>query len=513
MDELESRIEKSEAALNKYRRERGILAFTLDDKDQMINARMTELNRDMVQAEAERIALEADVQTINNKNYDSLPAVVNSTLIQNLAEESSKLEGQYANLANQFTPDYPQVAQLRAQVKQVRQREQQEVARVVESIKAKFQSALEREKQLRNGFEEETTRVMALKDASLQDVVLAREVDTNRELYQSVLERIKLLGLANESQITNVSIVDPAEMSISPSSPKKKLSLIISGFLAMLVGIGFAFVKEGTDSGLKTSDEVQSYLQQPNLATVLHVSDVNTRDAESKGRLLQGHNATQEHAMLPGRGMFAAAGEAYRAVRTGILLSRAESPPKSILFTSAIAGEGKSLTAINCAIVFAQMFDRVLLIDADLRRPRCHEILGCDPHPGLTEVLTGLHKMEGAIQPSGLKGLFLLSAGLTPPNPSELLGSKKMREILTFATSEYEHVLIDSPPTLPVSDSVVLSTLVDGVIVIANAQTAKVLVRDACARLVNVGAKILGIVLNDVDPTQRSSYAPYNLYR
>jgi capsular exopolysaccharide synthesis family protein len=212
--------------------------------------------------------------------------------------------------------------------------------------------------------------------------------------------------------------------------------------------------------------------------------------------------------------MFAVAGEAYRAIRTGILLSRSEKPPQTILFTSGTAGEGKSLTAINTAIVFAQMRDRVLLIDADLRRPRCHEILGCDAHPGLTETLTGLQDLEDVIQPTGVKGLFLLSAGLTPPNPSELLASKKMREVLSILASSYEHILIDSAPILPVSDSVVLSTLVDGVIVVANAQTPKMLVREGCARLLHIGAKIFGIVLNDVDPQQRTTYAPYHhLYR
>jgi len=159
--------------------------------------------------------------------------------------------------------------------------------------------------------------------------------------------------------------------------------------------------------------------------------------------------------------------------------------------------------------MFAQVDERVLLIDADLRRARCHEILGRDVHPGLTEVLVGLQELDKAIQTTSSKGLFFLSAGITPPNPSELLGSHKMRSILAAAASSFDHVLIDSPPILPVSDSVVLSTLVDGVVMVVSAQTAKNLVRDACARLIYVGSKMLGVVLNNVDPEQRSSYAQY----
>ena len=514
LDELESRIEKSEAALNKYRQERGILAFSLDDKDQMISARMAELNRDLVQAEAERIALEADVQTIKSSNYDALPAVVESHLIQQLKEESSKLEGEYASLSNQFTPDYPPVAQLRAQLREVRQQERDEIAKVVESIQAKYRSAFERENELRTSFEQEKAHVMSLKDASLQDVILAREVDTNRTLYQSVLERIKILGLASESQVTNISVVDPAEMPISPSSPKKKLTLVFSGFLSLLIGIGVIYVKEASDSGLKTSDQAQDYLQFPTLATVLHISNPSAPELPAKELLLRGFDGKHDHdkvRALPSQGMFAAAAESYRAVRTGILMSRSEKPPQTILFTSGAAGEGKSLTAVNSAVVFAQVLDRVLLIDADLRRPMCHDILGCDPHPGLTETLTGLVDLDDAIQPTGVKGLFLLSAGLTPPNPSELLASKRMREILESLAHSFEYVLIDSAPILPVSDSVVLSALVDGVIIIANAKTPKTLVREGCARLTSVGGKILGVVLNDADPNQRS-YAPYYRY-
>jgi capsular exopolysaccharide synthesis family protein len=503
--ELEKRIEKSEADLNNYRRARGILNLSLDEKDEIVSQRLTQLNHNLVDAEAQRIALQADVETIRNNDYDELPAVVSSVLIQNLKAESTRLQGQYANLANQFTPDFPQVAQLRAQVDEVKRREQREINEVVNSIKSKYRSALNRETELRQDFEQEKAHAMSLKDASLREVILTREVDTNRALYQSVLERIKVLGLASESQVTNVSVIDPAETPLIPSSPKKKLSLVLSGFLALLVGIATAFMIARSDNALKTSDDVQRYLGLPNLATVVHIASDN-QPALSARKFLSlpwknghkpGEYATPQ--LPPTWSPFAAASEAYRAIRTGILLSRAEKPPRTILFSSATAGEGKSFTVINSAIVFAQMLDRVLLIDADLRRPRCHEILNRNEHPGLTEVLTGSKKLEAAIQPTGVNGLHLLSAGELPPNPTELLGSKKMAEVLAAAASSYQHVLIDSAPLLPVSDSVILSTLVEGVVLVASGQTARPLVRSACSRLAQVGAEILGVVLNNID--------------
>jgi succinoglycan biosynthesis transport protein ExoP len=513
LSELESRTEHSEAALNSYRRERGIVEFSLDNKNQMINDELADRNRRVLEAEATRIGLEADLQTIKNRDYDSLPAVIDNELIQRLKEQSASLEGQYANLSNQYTPDYPPVAQLNAQLHDVQAREQAEVEKVVESIETRYNMAVERETELRRQLEQEKARAMALKDASLREAVLERDVQTNRTLYQSILERMKTLDVASESQMTNVTLVDPAETPRSPSSPKPTLTLVVSGFLALLSGLGIAFILEASDKGLKSADEVQSYLQLPNLASVVHFAVPNETDARSIKLLAERFDGADRllvagNAPISSRSLFAL-NEAYRAIRTGIVLSQSQRAPRTILFSSAIGGEGKSWTATNCAILFAQLHGRVLLIDADLRRARCHEILGSDRGPGLTEVLTGSQKLDQAIRSTELRGLFFLSAGQTPPNPTELLASQRMREILTAVISSYDHVLIDSPPILPVSDSVVLSTLVDGVIVVASAQTAKTLVRDACGRLMYVGSKMLGVVLTKVDPKRGREHLPY----
>jgi polysaccharide biosynthesis transport protein len=526
LDELEKRTEKSEAALNDYRRARGIVAFSLDDKDAMVSDRITALNKGLVAAEETRIGLQADVESIKNNNYDSLPAVVNNLLIQNLKVQAAQLEGRYANLANEATLNYPPLAQLHAQLRRVQEREKQEIERVVSSIRTRYSSALERENELKKDLENEKSTVMTLKDASLQDVVLAREVETNRALYQSVLERIKVLGVSSEAQVTNVSIVDKAETPLTPSSPKKRLSLLLSGFLALLVGFGAVLVIETTDSALKSAEEVYSFLRLPTLATVVRFSGPNDRRMVANDLLtmhLSTNGSRQVPALTnganviaknePASGLFAIANEAYRAVRTALLLSRSERPPKNILFSSAMPGEGKSVTAVNTAIAFAHLMDRVLLVDADLRRPRCHVLLDQEERPGLTEVLAGFSDLEDVVQPTPIKGLYFLGAGATPPNPSELLGSQKMREVLASLGNSFKHVLIDSAPILPVSDTVVLSTLVDGVVIVSGVRTAKKFVRDACARLFGVGSsKILGVVLNNVNPQMQQYYAPY-LYR
>ncbi|MBV8453816.1 MAG: GumC family protein, partial [Deltaproteobacteria bacterium] len=202
--QLEKRIEKSESALNDYRRQRGIPNFSLDDKDQTVGERLTALDRAWIAAKTDRIALQAEVNTIKDDNYDSLSAVVNSILIQKLKAEESRLAGQYASLTNRYTSNYAPVAQLHAQLLEVQGHERAEIKKVVESIDSQFRAATEKEDGLRREFEDEQARLRALNDASLRDVVLAREVDTNRALYRDVLERMKVLGMARESQVTNI---------------------------------------------------------------------------------------------------------------------------------------------------------------------------------------------------------------------------------------------------------------------------------------------------------------------
>jgi capsular exopolysaccharide synthesis family protein len=533
LGQLEHRLEKSEAALNQYRQERGIVAFALDDKDRLVSERIAEINKDMVEAQERRIGLQAEVETIKNNDYEAIPEVVNNSLIQNLKAELSRLQGQYANLSNEYTKDYPEVSRLEAQIDQVQRHERHEIERVVASIKGQYNTALDREDALNRQLEQEKSRAMSLNNASLRDAVLVREVDTNRELYRDVLERFKLLGVASEARISNVSIVDTATVSHYPSSPKKKLSLVLAGFLSVLAGISLAFLIDMWDKGLKTADELEQFLRLPVLASVLRFSGKVERKLISDwspARLVSSRGNAEEingvrqladnrdfvRPANNGNGSaekaFSASVEAYRTIRTRILLSRPDSPPKTILFTSPISGEGKTAIAVNTAVAFASLHERVLLIDGDLRRGRCHEIMNRRASPGLTEVLSGLSPVEDAIQPTAVNGLFVLCAGASSPNPSELLGSKKMAELFGYLASRYRYVLVDSAPVLPVSDSVLLSTLVDAVVLVAGRHTPRQIVRLGCGRLACIGARIIGAVLNSVELEHEPYYTHYMRY-
>jgi polysaccharide biosynthesis transport protein len=269
------------------------------------------------------------------------------------------------------------------------------------------------------------------------------------------------------------------------------------------------------DNSLKSPEEVERYLRLPNLGVVPDFFSLDWRRYAPQRFL---HAAPQmptslasgkELALVPPHHSFSMIAEAYRTLRTAILLSRAGEPPKTVLFTSGIHGEGKTVTVVNTAIIFAQMGVRVLVIDADLRRPGCHQVLGLENELGLSEVLTGQRALTEAIRPTGIRGLFLLSAGSIPPNPAELVGSKKMQETVTALQEQYDHILIDSPPVMQLSDAVLLSTMVDGVVlVVSNQETPKYVVREACSRLNYARAKILGVMLNRVN-LRSGDYAYY----
>jgi capsular exopolysaccharide synthesis family protein len=349
----------------------------------------------------------------------------------------------------------------------------------------------------------------------VQYAILAREVDTNRQLYDSVLQRMKEMGVAAELRASNVSIIDKAELPHTPSRPKKLQSLLLSALVALIGGVSLAFLLESLDNTLKTPEEVEHYLRLPNLGILPDfVSSEWQRYAPQKllalpPRLPRSLASGKEPELVVSHHSFSVVKEAFRTLRTAILLSRAGASPKTILFTSGIHGEGKTVTVLNSAMAFAEMGVPVLVIDADLRRPNCHRLLWMENGLGLTEVLTGQTNPMEVIRPTGINHLFLLSAGSLPPNPAELVGSKKMQETVASLREQYDYILIDSPPVIQVSDALLLSTIVDGVVLVVSSQeTPKYVVREARSRLSYARAKILGVTLNRVN-LRRGDYAYY----
>lgn len=500
--DLKDRLEKSEIALNAYRREKGIVS--LDERENIVVERLSDLNRRLSEAEAERITREADVKLIQRRDYDSLPGVANNSLIQSIKGQLAEIERQHAETASQFKPTYPAVEQIQAQVREMRARLGREVQRVVSSIESAFLAAADRENELRKKMDEQKAETLKLKDAAVQYAILQRETDANRQLYDSILQRMKEIGVSGAAQASNVSVIDEAPPPRVPSAPKKRQALLVALLGGLGIGVAFVLGRAYLDSSISGPEDVERYLRLPSLGVVPDFDMLPDQLAAEPGK--KAHPRIG-HAKLPeakdlvlARSSFSVVTESYRTLRTAILFSQPGAPPQSILFTSAMDGEGKTTSALNMAIVFAKLGARVLIIDADLRRAACHERLGLGNLFGLTDLITGQRHFDEVVQKTPVEGLSLISAGAHAPNPTELLGSRAMAGLLATAAEKFDYVVLDSPPVMAVNDAVVLSPLVDGVVLVVKSRhmPRKILQR-AEARLAQTRAKILGVLLNRMD--------------
>lgn len=514
--EIKQRVEESEAALNSYRHSKGIMSFAIDDKDQIAETRLAALTTAMTEAETDRIRLEAEMQLVRAGDYASLPPVINNLMIETLKPQIDLLASQYASMASHFTDRWPDLAKLKAQLSESRARLNEEVANVTKGIVREYQASLNRERTLHHAVDQEKERDLEHNDAALQDAVLEREVETNRKLYEDVLKRMQEMGVAEQAPLSNQNIVTAATTPRFPSEPKVLKTLSITGLIASLGGLVLAFFLEQSDHRFKDVEEIERALQLPRLAVVPDY--LKLRPGLSRIRPLHDPiDGRPPHELMSFSTVYSANyTEPYRMIRVALLFSRAGGSPKSILFTSAIPQEGKTLTASNTALVAARMGSRTVLVDADLRRPQCHRLFSTESAAGLSDVLAGQSALASATN-SPLANLTLLCAGSSTPNPSALLVSSHMRGLLEVLSGQHDCVIVDSAPVMSASDTTALATMVDGVVLVIGENTPRQAVLESYARLIHAGAHMLGFVFNRVDfnrPQHRShkQYYRYHNY-
>jgi succinoglycan biosynthesis transport protein ExoP len=512
--ELKERVEHSEASLNNYRRDKGIIS--LDDKENIVVNRLVDLNKRLTEAEAERISLQAQVQTIQKNKFDALPVITSSPVIQGMKQQIAKYEAEYASLAKEFKPGYPPLDNLKVRLDETRQHLRDEIRNEVKGIESAYTVAKNKEAELRSQMNEQKQATLNLKDSAVQYAILAREVDTNRQLYDSVLQRIKEMGVAAQIRNSNIYVMEKAQPPLWPSYPSKRRGLLLGLCLGLTAGIGLAFLLEQMDSTFRSVEEAERYVSLPSLGVVPDFARVDGRQSGYVSQLVQsaklelpfGAPDAPKTDLVLAHHPHSVVFEAYRTLRSALLLSQAGDPPRTILMTSATRGEGKTTSLVNTAIVFAQMGVRVLVIDADLRRPRCHHLLKVENTVGLAEVLAGQLEPKSALQSTAAENLFFICSGATPPNPAELLGSNRMHQILNELRDEFEFIFIDSSPVMAVSDAILLSTMVEGVVLVVNGKTPKQTVRTTRTRLNTRHTKVLGMLLNRID-MREGGYANY----
>lgn len=517
--DLQMKVETSQEKLVRYQKEHEIVGT--DEKQNITMEKLDELNKEYTAAQTDRMDKEARYRMIQSGDPDSIAASAAgladgtsgspsaSMLLGTLRAKQADLKIQTADLSTQFGPSYPKLTQLNNQLKEVNAQIQDELKKVVSRVRGDYNTALQRESMLHDALEAQKQEANKLNESAIEYSLLKRDVDTNRQLYEGLLQKMKEAGVSAGLKSNNFRIVDSARPPQSPIEPNIPRNLMFAVVLGLATGIGMAFVLEGLDNTVRTTEQAQTISGLASLG-MIPLGSKAAREGPNPKRLVIAASKEAVELVTQVRPQSQMA-ESYRALRTSLLLSNLGAPPKIVLFTSALPQEGKTTTSINTAVVLAQKGVRVLLIDADLRRPSIHKTLGMGPHSGLSNVLTGSTTLDKAITPTTLlPNLFVLPAGTPPPNPAELLASSNMKDVLGRLSEEYDHIVIDSPPTLSVTDAVVLSPRADAVVlVIRSGQTTKQALRRSRDVLMQVNAKLVGVLLNAVDLSSPDYYYYY----
>ncbi|HLW85848.1 MAG TPA: polysaccharide biosynthesis tyrosine autokinase [Candidatus Sulfotelmatobacter sp.] len=516
--DLQMKVETSQEKLVRYQKEHEILG--IDEKQNITTAKLDELNKVLTSAESERMDKEAFYRLMESGDPDAIAssagglesdagAQSESQLLDSLRTRQADLKIQVADLNTQFGPSYPKVVQLNNQLKEIDNQLVGEMKKIAGKVRGQYLTALRREGMLRDALEKQKQEANKLNESAIEYSLLKRDLETNRQLYEGLLEKLKEAGISAGLKSSNFQIVNSARAPTSPVEPNVPRNLGFAFVLGLTSGVGLAFLLEGLDNTVRTTEQAQLISGLPPLGMIPLGSKTAREGGPSKRLMLASSNESVE--LITHVRPQSQMAESYRALRTSLLLSHLGAPPKVIMVTSALPQEGKSTTSINCAVVLAQKGVRVLLVDCDLRRPSIHKTLGMGPRSGLSNVLTGSATLKQAITVAPtLPNLDVLPAGTPPPNPAELLASPNMRDVLEELRQQYDHIVLDTPPTLSVTDAVVLSPRADAIVlVIRSGSTTKQALRRSRDILMQVNARVSGVLLNAVDLSSPDYYYYY----
>ncbi len=518
MEEAREKLEASEEKLNQFLKARNILFITPDkvgERQDLITQQLITLSDALLKARGDRIARESLIHQALNQEANSIPAVLQSPLIAKLKEELVTLEGEYRKIGQIFKPEYPRMLRLAENIAEVRRQLREEVRRVVEALDADYRAALRNERALEQAVDEHRRLAQRFGDQVAEYNLLRREVDTIRDLYTSLLTRLKETQVSAALFTSNISIVDRAEIPLAPSKPRKGLNLILAIVIGLFGGVGLAFFLEYLDTNIKDPKEVETVLQVPILGVVPSRAALEGRRARRQRQLAEGGGKGLPFALMAQTEKASVLAETFRNVRTSLLYSAPDHPPKTLLVTSLQTEDGKTSLATNLAITLAQLgIGEVLLVDGDMRRPDLHEILRVPQVPGLSTFLTGQAELPAVLKPTMVQNLYIIPAGRTPLNPAELMASRRLGQALEVLGERFAHIVFDSPPLFGVSDAMILAPRVEGVIlVLRHGQASRDAAQRAVRLLASVRARLLGVVLNDVNiGAGGAAYGYYGYY-
>ena len=521
--DLKNRVTAAEQQLATYAANNKIFAVG-DATAQITNSRQIEsLSSLLAEATGRRIKTESLLAEVQNKKVEDL-SVTDDEGTRQLRTSLQQAQSEYATLGSKVTPAHPSMIELKAKIDSLKQAIADDRRRAVRTIQTQFANEKSAETRLKAQIDGEKGLAQDMSKQLIQYNVLAKEASSLRDLYQAVLKQVKEIEISASSAASNVFITDYASLPSSPSAPKTNLIVTLFAILGIALGLIIALVLEAFDTTLKSTEDVQGALdlpllgaipefdegrdlltseQRPKLPDLENLSDSTLRkDSDVEAPTPR---STQTPKIMSVAAPNDIVSEALRTIRAGILLSSADHPPRVIMITSAMKGEGKTTVLYNLAATLAQASHKTIMIDGDLRERGLTKLFCRDQTPagvGLSDYLAGQAELAQVVRPTPVGGLDILPAGNRAPNPAELLSSTAMRDLIADLCDAYDFVLVDSPPILPVADGLTLSRAVDSVVLVVRSRTTeRDLAQESRRRLLRVNARILGVVLNDLDIT------------
>jgi polysaccharide biosynthesis transport protein len=515
LDELKIKVKNSEDARLDYERKNQI--WELDDKQNLTTQRLSEISRQLIEAQGERMRKQSLFEFAKAGDADLVPQIRDNATVQDLLHKRGDLNAQYTEAINQYGPNFPKVLRLQSQLKEIDQSLDREKRAVVTRLGSEYHEAQQREALLVRTLDQQKAEANLMSGRMVQYNILKRDAEADKALYDGLLTKLKEAGISAALQSSNIRVVDPAMIPSFPSRPAKARNVALAFLVGLVGGIGLAILREYMDNTVKTPDDIETLARLPSLAVVPEFEDFNGNGRRRKilsEALGNGHSRQVELVAqhLPKSQM----SEAFRALRTALLLSQAGHPPQVILVTSALPREGKTTVAANLAVTLAQLGDRTLLIDADLRKPGVGRLLNMNggKHAGLSSYLAGVSSLDlVTVQHPSIANLSAIPTGPLPPNPADLLSSHRLADAITQLRAKFKFIVIDTPPVMAATDAVILSVKADGVVlVVRSGETPKEAFTRTRDLLVSVNCRLLGVVLNAVNSSAHDYYYSYRYY-
>jgi succinoglycan biosynthesis transport protein ExoP len=517
--ELQQQIRTDEEKLVNYAKNNQIIS--LDASQNTVVERLAGLNKQLLEAENERILAESQYNAAKAPGKASALADVDAKQADDIEGKIADFRQKRAQLLVDATEEAPevkeidqQIGELDRQLKDIRNRKSNTI---LTNLETAYRQTLAREQELRKSFEKQRGETLTQNEAAINYRIIQQEIETNKTLLDNLLQRSKENDVIMASKPNNIFVVDLAIAPEGPIGPNRTRTVFIALFLSLGLGVGFALLLEYLDDTVHSTEEVERLLHLPALAVIPSALGNGKRKllAGPGGLQKRNGNPAENPELLMNVDSRSPLAEAYRHLRTSVLLSTAGRAPRSLLVTSSLPGEGKTTTAVNTAVSLAQTGASVVIIDADMRRPRLRSIFNLTERAGLSSILSNeLPEAEvlALVSSEPNTGLNVLTAGPIPPNPAELLGSDQMRRLLLILQSKFSHVVVDSPPINSFTDGVLISSMVDGVLLVVHGgKSSRHVVKRSRQLLQDVGAKIFGVVLNNIN-LQSHDYYYYQRY-